>query len=634
MPFTVAIGAGLAKAGSGSDPSAAIAGFGENIALWHEAGVEGVNFTTATGINNWFDLGDKRGTGMHFDGVNDYVTFGDLPALELQEFDITFNATAAVAAAAYGYFLTWNGCMVGDTAGWSVRFHTSFKTVELLIIVAGSYVTISGTTAFTDPDEVLLIRVTKVGSTMSLYVNGVLENSGVLAGPVDYSSLYNQTAIGCSFNNTTLHQPQPGWIGNLVALDGNGDLVAKWNGNSHLDTGWIDNGDTGTIKTWFTGSVGSNTFAKYIYPWAAGTPLGACTIKSRWMSQDPTVTTQIIYSYGANAYRAFCTAGTGELKINASTPTGFFPVANQVYEMEIDYDSLGAVTELRIDGVVQTGITAPAGPITGAGLEVGARSGTLCLLGVVERFEVTGPNGVLYEPFGNLETDWIDKSGNGRDPVLAGSPPRALTVGDYWRPENNGTVVGSPTRAVTIGDTWREANDSTQATAGKQPPEVGGAPDFNLAHALVTPATLNMTGPIVVGVVTDIDSDGTNAYILDGDDGTGRLIIGFSGNDWFYYRGTNVVSSTVVTTGVTTVLGVFDDTNSYLEVNGVTVLDSGDGSPGTHTVDGITVGSRYDQLTNFWDGLNDSLLLIHNPADIGIAAAAVRAYLNYRKSQL
>lgn len=133
---------------------------------------------------------------------------------------------------------------------------------------------------------------------------------------------------------------------------------------------------------------------------------GPCTISARFILEGHTEAYSVIWSYGASAYRVYIQASNDELFLNASS-TGIVLNQDQETFIEVDYDTDGAVTALRLDGVDQ-GVTVPASNPVTTEFHVGARQGGLKFNGSIWNLQITGDNGLYWPGTGPTDADWED----------------------------------------------------------------------------------------------------------------------------------------------------------------------------------------------------------------------------------
>ncbi len=157
---------------------------------------------------------------------------------------------------------------------------------------------------------------------------------------------------------------------------------------------------------------------------------GAGTVRLHVMVAAYPGSFSVIMAHGASAYRVYINS-SGELLLNASGTAQYTLVVNTEYSIEIDYNSSGDATALRINGADQGITTVTAGPATTTTFELGSRQSGLNFNGVIWGVEVPSANGGKWLGQGTADADWTDQT-NSNDLTVTGTPNAALWGGSVW----------------------------------------------------------------------------------------------------------------------------------------------------------------------------------------------------------
>jgi len=192
---------------------------------------------------------------------------------------------------------------------------------------------------------------------------------------------------------------------------------------------------------------------------------------------------------------------------------------------------------------------------------------------------------------------------------------------------------------VTIYDQAPAGDDATQAVAADQPPY---AATVQNGHAGIDPGDDYLQGAFTTGgalsqpfgvfvaaalAADDENSDDADRYMMDGDDGTNRMIV----RKWTtpdpdafnLYAGNNLTSSNAADDNWNIWSVLFSGASSQFWINGVSQAS---GDAGTNNPDGITIGSKWDGLLP-WLGTIGSIVIC-DPSLSDAARQSMEAAMN------
>jgi len=179
--------------------------------------------------------------GMWFDGstVGD---MGDVSALELENFDVSFTSTRGTVGAIRAQFSMQSSAMSGQQSGAWLRWGAANK-MEAYIVTGTNTMTLISSAAFTDTGIPANVRLTKNGTDVNLYVDGVVVNGTLPSATMDYSSSAKRTNLAVYTLNTGptyTGNKADGLIRDVVVKTFAGVLVAQWNGHGNTNADWED----------------------------------------------------------------------------------------------------------------------------------------------------------------------------------------------------------------------------------------------------------------------------------------------------------------------------------------------------------------------------------------------------------
>ncbi len=182
------------------------------------------NGNNGTVVNaTWTSDGRMGGGGFEFDGVDDYVEFGDDSDFELENFTISGWVKRDLIGAEHilkslQYQAQGDGGISGVTFGFG-----STNVLSVGVAISDSFETTSTTSTYTDTSKFYHLVATKSGTSVKIYVNGDEVKSGTISSAnVDYSTTSSKkTLIGARWRGDA--QDYKG------LLNGTIDEVAIWN---------------------------------------------------------------------------------------------------------------------------------------------------------------------------------------------------------------------------------------------------------------------------------------------------------------------------------------------------------------------------------------------------------------------
>ena len=179
--------------------------------------------------------------GMWFDGstVGD---IGDVSALELEDFDVSFTSTRGTVGAIRAQFSMQSSAMSGQQCGAWLRWGAANK-MEAYIVTGTNTMTLISSAAFTDTGIPANVRLTKNGTDVNLYVDGVVVNGTLPSATMDYTSSAKRTNLGVYTLNTGptyTGNKADGLIRDVVVKTFAGVLVAQWDGHGNTNADWED----------------------------------------------------------------------------------------------------------------------------------------------------------------------------------------------------------------------------------------------------------------------------------------------------------------------------------------------------------------------------------------------------------
>lgn len=167
---------------------------------------EGIGSTVADATGNGNDgtlSGGKFGNALYFDGSDDYINIGNNPELKptaqitieaLVKYDEFFSDSAGHGIVSEGHYYSNTGFMLYQNTG------TPYNRVRFFICTTtGNYISSSNT--LLSLDTWYHLALTYDGSTLSLYINGVLDKSISATGGIKWTPEYD-LLIGSTYTPT------------------------------------------------------------------------------------------------------------------------------------------------------------------------------------------------------------------------------------------------------------------------------------------------------------------------------------------------------------------------------------------------------------------------------------------------
>lgn len=141
----------------------------------------------------------KYGNGGTFDGTGDYINVGNIA----QPTDFTISAWIKTGSSSLQDIFTWGSTSNTHTGEFRMTSGGVLEYGEF----DGDWANITGNTMI-NTNTWILVGMTKKGSTVSLYVNGIKDS----IGDVSNTPTFNTTVIGARFQNSSIAQSFNGTI--------------------------------------------------------------------------------------------------------------------------------------------------------------------------------------------------------------------------------------------------------------------------------------------------------------------------------------------------------------------------------------------------------------------------------------
>ena len=168
-------------------------GYSSNTTTWYDLSRNG---------NNWTISGAKwQGSGLYFDGSNDWVNMGQIQTGNVT--DVTLETNLIIN----NYNTSNNTCIMGnwETGGGGI-YVSSSGIIVAQFYIGGSYRTLSSNFKIEKGKEYTL-TASYNGSTIKLYINGELKNTLSYSGAISKPGNSTVFALSCNPNGSSPTSP-------------------------------------------------------------------------------------------------------------------------------------------------------------------------------------------------------------------------------------------------------------------------------------------------------------------------------------------------------------------------------------------------------------------------------------------
>jgi len=186
--------------------------------------------------NGTVDKVPNEGYCLDLNGTTNYVDLGDEASLETDDFhfeiDVENNDT--------GNYRSIIACQANLNAsyysGWYLRKQND-ETLRLGIYRSSSLFSSCDTVATLSTATKYRLKVTKIGTAVKIYIDGVEAGSATLpTSTIYYGGTKNSTYFGAYRVTDTAYSFWAGKMGNVRSYDGSGNLINSWHLDEHGST--------------------------------------------------------------------------------------------------------------------------------------------------------------------------------------------------------------------------------------------------------------------------------------------------------------------------------------------------------------------------------------------------------------
>lgn len=164
----------------------------------------------------------------------------------------------------------------------------------------------------------------------------------------------------------------------------------------------------------------------------------ACTIEASFHYPENVIGARALWGLGFDCYSCYINSGNNVF-LNGAT-TSYILTRGQTYRISVDYNSSGAATNLRINGVEVWSGTLSAGSSPNTSFYIGSYT-FFNYIGLIYNFSLSGSSVKNFAFKGYGFTPWVDTTGGGNNGTENGAPARQIVTKHL---ANNTDALGNP----------------------------------------------------------------------------------------------------------------------------------------------------------------------------------------------